>query len=323
MGLTFSYVTQAALLGGYAFRKHHLGWVRPRFPAGALGRVWRLGSAVMITQSILTVNQFIDKAFASGLEAGSISSIMYANTVLHMGTQLFGLSLVVVMFTRIAELVAEGEMQTCGRYVRTNLNKLLRLVVPGAIALAVAAPEIVAVLFQRGEFDARDAVRTTVAMEFYMYGLPAMAVNRVVGRVFHALQRMRARTWLAVQYLGTNALGNWLLVDRYGVAGLAVASTVAITLHVILSLWVLHLFRVRLGTAAIIRTVATLYLLGGVTVAAYHLLDVDGLLAGIGTGTLAAMTSGILKTLIVFGLYGVLYGLMAVYRRRRASAEAA
>jgi peptidoglycan biosynthesis protein MviN/MurJ (putative lipid II flippase) len=158
-----------------------------------------------------------------------------------------------------------------------------------------------------------------VALEFYMYGLPAMAVNRVIGRVFHALQRMRARMWLAVQYLATNTLGNWLLVDDLQVQGLAISSSVAITLHVALSLVILHRFRAGLAVPRITATVTRVYLLGGATLAAYHLLGVGGLLAGLGSGQVAALGAGAAKAVFVFAVFGILYGLNHVLERRRAA----
>src|SRR5690606_35936234 len=116
-----------------------------------------------------------------------ISAIAYANTLMNLGVQLFHFSLVTIMFTRMSEYLARGEIAACSRYLDDNLRRLARLSIPVCLAVAVASHELVLVLFQRDAFSAGDTARTASVLTMYILGLPAVLTNLVVVRVFHSL----------------------------------------------------------------------------------------------------------------------------------------
>jgi peptidoglycan biosynthesis protein MviN/MurJ (putative lipid II flippase) len=128
----------------------------------------------------------------------------------------------------------------------------------------------------------------------YLLGLPAIIVNGILTRIFHSLQRLRDRIWLSAQYLLTNCLGNYLLVKHLGVMGLAVSSTVAVNLHVLLSLWVLHRYGVDLAVGRMLGIVARAYAVALLVVAGYRFTGLEGWLDGAlaGSGLVAALGRG-------------------------------
>ncbi|MBU0740942.1 hypothetical protein KKG45_03020 [bacterium] len=247
LGFAVSQVIQTVLLW---LRSYSLGLVvfaKPYLPDGVTGKLWSLSWAMILTQAILLLYQLIDKMFASTLETGSISSLAYALTVKTFGIQLFQLTLITVMFTRISEMIAAGEIARCGEYIRDNIGRVMRLVLPATLVFCLASEEIVRVLFLRGEFTVADAERTTSVMAMYVLGLPALILNLIIARIFHSLQRMKERIWLGIQYLVTNVALNALMIGPLKVMGLALASSITIYLHLILSLWVLRRYRLGLG----------------------------------------------------------------------------
>ncbi|MCP4574621.1 MAG: hypothetical protein GY838_19910 [bacterium] len=318
ISVAISFVAQTTILAIDALRNGYLAFVKPIFPPGAMARVWSLGSSVLLAQIILTVNRFVDKGFATGLETGSLSSIAYINVLMTMIQLLVARSLVVVMFTNISEMISNRQMEKCGRYVQSNLQNLTRLVIPTALALVVASDEIVRLLFERGEFDAEDALRTSTALSFYMLGIPAMVINGVIGRIFHALQRMKDRVWLALQYLVTNTVGSLLLVHQMQLRGLAISAATAITVHVALSIFILHRYRTGMDLVAVARSIGRDYLLGALTLAGYHLVPktswLEPLLQYGPAGTFAVLA---VKALLVFVLFGSLYFATNSIRRRQ------
>jgi peptidoglycan biosynthesis protein MviN/MurJ (putative lipid II flippase) len=197
--------------------------VRPAVPPGRLDQIWSLGSVFLLSQFLLMIGVFVEKYFATGLEAGSVSAIAYATTILNMGGSLFSASLTVVMFTRMSEYFAEGRIAEGSAYILDNLRRQTRIVVPVSLALCLASPEIVRVLFARGAFNARAADLTSSALAIYVLGLPAMILTTLVARIYHSLQRMRDRLWQIAQFVATGILCSILLVKGFGVVGLAAA----------------------------------------------------------------------------------------------------
>jgi len=281
LGFGISVAARFLLAAGAAVARRCVGPARPRLPAGTARRLWALGWMTLAIQAILALYAFIDKAFAASLAAGSISSLSYAMAFIGFGTQLFSLTLVTVMFTRMSHLIAVGEASVCNRYLQDNLRRVSRLVVPASIMVLAASPEIVGVLFERGEFTSSDTLRTAEVLAMYALGLPCFVVNGVITRVFYSLQRMREKVWLAAMYLGTNVLGNFLLMGPLGVKGLALSSSISINLHVATSLWVLHRYRAGISGGGVAATLGRNYLIGLAAWLAYRFAGPAGLLDGL------------------------------------------
>jgi len=281
LGFSISALLRVFIMFGYARYRDLVGWTRPVMPTGTLSRFWSLSWMILVAQVLLSINGYVDKVFASGLEAGSISSISYSMNIVNLGVMLFLTSLVVVMFTRMTELITEQNIAACSDYIEDNLGRVTRLVVPGAIGLSLCSIEIVRVLYQRGAFDEQDTVRTAAVMAMYTLGIPALVINGVISRIFHSLQRLRDKMWLAGQFLVTNAVGNILLVKPLGIVGLAISSTLAINLHLALSLWILHRYGVGLRVGRFLAVISTAYGIGIVTIVIYRFGGVKHWLDGL------------------------------------------
>ncbi len=271
VGYAVSRIGQLLILGAFALKTRCLGLVRPVAPGGAMSRLWVLTRTLAIANLILAVHATIDKIFATGLAEGSVSSIFYSMVIINLGTQLFSVSLVTVMFTRMSELIADEDIAGFNEYLSQNIARVVRIVVPVALALSVSSDEIVKALFERGAFDYRDVIRTRSVLSFYLLGLPALILNFLVNRTYHSLQRLTERIWLNIQVLATNFIGNLILVKILQVTGLAISTSVSINIHIVLSLWLLHRFRLGLQVGRWAALIGRSYALGVLTYLVYRL----------------------------------------------------
>lgn len=306
VGFGAGILVQTVILFGFAGKTDCLSLVKPRISSETVAQLFQLSWMVLVSQSFLAVNRFIDRWFAGGLESGSISSIAYATTIMTFGIQLFVFSLVTVMFTRMSEYIAAADYSGCSDYIQDNLWRMSRIVVPASLALALSSAEIVRLLFERGAFTQADSVRTTGVLGMYLVGLPALLLNAVVARIYHSLQKLRDRMWLALQFLLTNAAGNALLVGSLQVKGLAIASSIAINVHLFLSLWVLHRYRTGLAATAFSRTILLAYGIGLLTLAVYQVAGIEDLFAEL------TLATGFWRDPLVLGLRcGAVFGIFA------------
>jgi len=276
IAFSVSQVLRAVVSIGFAISKGVFRIALPQVPLSFLRELWSRSWMVLLSSAILAANMFVDKFFAAGLVEGSISSIAYSMTLVNFGLQIFQISLVTVMFTHMSEYIARKEMNECGNYIELNFRKLAALVVPISIAVSIASPELVRVLFQRDAFSIEDAERTSSALSMYMLGMPALLLNLVIARVYHSLGKLRVKIWLAVQYIVTNVVGNILLIGPLKVTGLAVSSSLAINLHLGLSLFILFRYRLGLRVGSISMVLIRHYLYGVLTWVTYWLIGVNG-----------------------------------------------
>jgi putative peptidoglycan lipid II flippase len=318
LGFGISQLLQVVCLWWLTLRKRIASWTRPNFPPGTLRKLWSLSWMLMFSQAIILAYQFIDKLFAVALEPGSISSIAYADTIVLFGVQLFTLTQVTVMFTRISEFISNDDVQGSSDYILDNLGRVSRLAIPVALSICLASEEIVCVLFQRGEFTAAAAERTSGALAIYILGLLGFVLTQIAARVFHAMQRMGARIWLALQLLVTKIVLSVLLVNSYEVVGLAISSTIAIYAHVVFSFWVLHRYRVGLQVDRWAKVLLEHHLIALITYlifvsTGFKKLVADWSIKGTLTGDVAIAAA---KTGFVFAVYFALFFIWRVLSKR-------
>ena len=212
--------------------------VGPRDPLlRALFRDWSL---LAMGAGTLALSAFIDNAIASTLGEGAVSALSYAWKLPSGFAALLGLTLSTVLlpyFTSLANHAPPGELaRSCKRVV----TRLLAVCAPLAAAGALASPLLVALLFQRGRFDAQAAGVVGAVQACYFIQLPFYLLCIVTQRMLQALSRFRFLFALQAGLVVVNALTCYALSRMFGVAGIAISSTCMYALTAGISLLVLR-----------------------------------------------------------------------------------
>ncbi len=171
---------------------------------------------------------FVERFFASLLAPGSISQLNYAQKVGQVpGTVAVALAL--AGFAQIARHTAGGRSAEAADAVAHGLRSVLALVIPGAAALVVLAPLVVAVLFERGRFTSADTAGTAAVLQVYVLGLPGQAL---VSSLVIAVAGLAGSRWLAPAAAGAclavTAAVAAALSPAFGIRGIAAADAVGI-----------------------------------------------------------------------------------------------
>lgn len=178
----------------------------------------------------------IERYFASGLPAGAISHLNYAQKVAQLPMSL-ALMVCVVTFPVVARAIAEGDTRRAGDRVERDLVLTACLVLFGAAVVVACAPQIVQLLFQRGAFTAQDTATTAAVMRVYAAGLLG---HTLVGALVMSYFSAGRTTWyplgaMVTGALATVALSAWA-VQPWGARGIAGANAAGITVTALLLL---------------------------------------------------------------------------------------
>jgi len=128
--------------------------------------------------------------------------------------------------------------------INFGLRGILLLTVPSSVLMIVLSTPIVRMLFQGGQFMPEDAPRVGYALIFYSLGLAAWAGQAVISRGFYALQESLTPVISGTAVTFVFIPLNWLLMKPLGHGGLALATSIAVTLHLLV---MLEILRRRLG----------------------------------------------------------------------------
>ncbi len=99
---------------------------------------------------------------------------------------------------------------------------------------------IVTLLFQRGEFDTAATRLTSLAVLYYAFGLWAISAAKIVTATFFALQDTRTPVLIAVISIAANCVLGLVLMRPLAHGGLALATSLASILNLILLVLVLR-----------------------------------------------------------------------------------
>ncbi|AWE50362.1 lipid II flippase MurJ [Streptomyces nigra] len=178
----------------------------------------------------------IERYFASGLPAGAISHLNYAQKVAQLPMSL-AMMVCVVTFPVVARAIAEGDVRRARDRVERDLALMACLVLLGTSVVVACAPGIVQLLFQRGAFTAGDTAATAAVMRVYALGLLG---HTLVGALVRSYFSTGRASWyppavMGIGVVATIGLSAWA-VGPWGARGIAGANAAGITLTALLLL---------------------------------------------------------------------------------------
>ncbi len=199
--------------------------------------VRRLGKEMppmVLGAAVFQINVLLSSILASFLAPGSISSLYYADRLVQFPLAVFSVAVGQAALPRLAALAGRQETARFNEVLGNALRLSLFLALPATAGLIALASPVVDVLFGHGAFDSADSAATTLALAAYSLGLPALALVRPLLAAYYAQQDTRTPLALAAACVGIFLLLSLLLMPWLGHVGIALATSLASWVNVIL-----------------------------------------------------------------------------------------
>ena len=195
---------------------------------------FRRGFGIMLAgQALTSVITVLDQFFAAHLDTGAIATMSYAGRILALL-----LSLGATAVTR-ATLPVFSRAHTEGgdRLVRLALHWTRLLFVLGVAATVVGywlGPRVVALLFQRGAFTAKNSVAVAEVFRYGLAQLPFYLAGLVLVSLLSSQRRYRAIALIAASNLVVKVAANAVLVPHFGINGLMLATAIMLAMSCVM-----------------------------------------------------------------------------------------
>jgi putative peptidoglycan lipid II flippase len=204
---------------GYRFRLRWYGMDEPmREVAGQYGPV--LLSSVVSSGGLL-----VDQAMAAMLIAGSVSALVYANRFVSVVLTLLAGAISTAIVPYLSRMIAFHDWNGCRQTIRTWVRLTALVSLPIAILLIAAARPLVRAALQHGQFGPRDTAVVAPVLAMYAIQIPFFVVSRVYYRFVVAMRRTDLILYCGILNLGLDIVLNVVLMRRFGVAGIALATS--------------------------------------------------------------------------------------------------
>ncbi|HYA14538.1 MAG TPA: murein biosynthesis integral membrane protein MurJ [Syntrophales bacterium] len=184
--------------------------------------------------SIYQINIFIATILASLLQTGSVSYLYYADRIVELPLGVFAIAVGTAALPSFSEQVAKGDFDEFKKTISFSLRLILFVTIPATIALISLRIPIISVLFQRGAFDLQSTFLTAKALFYYALGLWAFSTIRVIVSALYSLQDAKSPMKAAIVALLVNAVFSVILMFPLKHGGLALATSVAAAVNVVM-----------------------------------------------------------------------------------------
>lgn len=176
---------------------------RPRWDTAHEGvrRIGKLMLPAVFGSSVAQISILLDTLIASFLATGSISWLYFSDRLVEFPLGVFGIALATVILPRLSEHHATQSKDTFSATLDWALRLVLVIGVPAALALAVLAEPLMATLFHRGEFTARDVAMSSASLRAYAPGLLGFILVKVLAPGYFARQDTRTPVRAGIQSL--------------------------------------------------------------------------------------------------------------------------
>ncbi len=180
-----------------------------------------------IGSSTTHLSAFIDTWLASFLMTGSISYLYYGNRVFQLPLALFAIATSIALFPMIARCIKnKDENQALALMKKSSLILLGFLSISTFIGIFFNE-FIISLLFERGAFTSTDTTNTALILSMYLIGLIPFGIGKIFSLWLYAKEQQFLAAKISVYSLGWNIVFSLLLIQPFGAAGLAFASTLS------------------------------------------------------------------------------------------------
>ena len=264
----------------------------------------------VLSLAVTEIDLLVDNKFASYLGDGGISSLQYAMRLFALPLGVFGVSIGTALLPRLSENLARNEHDRFASHLRSGISLTALVLLPAIAGLYAIGPATIRLLFQHGSFSSASTARTAYALSFFLIGLFPFGLTYLLTRACYAMGRTVFPPVAAVASTAVNALLDWLLVGPMREGGLALATSIAGTLEVIVL--VIFLWRAMNPDERLFQDLGKIVLGAGIT-----------FLVAWGVGRWLAGSSRVLAVVVpavlgigVYALFAQVSGLMNLVRTR-------
>ncbi len=178
--------------------------------------------------AIYQINILVSRLLAFSLNDTAASVLFYANRLTELPIGVFAIAVATVSYPMLAKHATQGNHALMAQDYQKGLRLIMIINVPAAVGLALLGEPIIRVLFERGAFTTTDTRMMAPLLILFAVGMPFFSISSLSTRAFYALKDTATPVKLAGVSFLINLGLSLLLMYRIGVAGLVIASVVAV-----------------------------------------------------------------------------------------------
>jgi putative peptidoglycan lipid II flippase len=199
--------------------------IRPRLAvrSAAIREFFRLMIPKTASSPIEPITFLYFTSVASGLAAGSITTVNLARNFQSVPVSLIGVAFSVAAFPAFAAAFAAHDRRGFSRLVGTNLLTVGVVTAAAAAGLVVVGPLAIDILLGGGRFDAAAVTRTGLVLTVFALSVPFESLGHLLSRAIYATHHTLFQVGASLVGFAVTIVGTQLLLDGLGVLAIPLA----------------------------------------------------------------------------------------------------
>jgi putative peptidoglycan lipid II flippase len=175
---------------------------------------------------------------AATLPAGSVATLVYGNRFVGVIVSLMAGAIATAITPYFSELVARHDWCHCRKTVNTWVILTALVCVPVTAIFVASSKSLIHLAFEHGAFGPRDTASVAGVQTMYALQLPFYVVSRVYYRFLLAIRKSGVILACGAINLMLDIILNILCMRWYGVAGIALATSLwSVATFLFLAYW--------------------------------------------------------------------------------------
>jgi len=154
--------------------------------------------------AVVQVNFIVNTIIGLSLPEGSVATLSLAFTWMLMPQVAIAQSIAIAAMPTFSAQSALGRLDEMRRSLASSLRGVLLLAIPASVGLILLRQPLIRLLYEGGQFTARDTEMVAWALLWYVAGLVFHSLLEVIVRAFYALHDTRTPVSMTVLNMGLN-----------------------------------------------------------------------------------------------------------------------
>ena len=180
----------------------------------------------LLYSSFFQIN-FLLGIFLCSFQEGAVSYIYYAERIFYLPLTLIGIAIGVVLVPNLSDYLRNDNKALALNYMNVASKYALLTILPLTGFLFALSPEIVSVLFERGEFSSESSFNTSLVLKAFLIGLPAATMVKVLTPYFFAIEKPKIFLKVSTYANFINLVMMFLLFYFFGFYGIPIALSIS------------------------------------------------------------------------------------------------
>ncbi|WP_297790293.1 murein biosynthesis integral membrane protein MurJ [uncultured Anaerococcus sp.] len=186
---------------------------------------------IIISSAANKLSILIDKSMASAyLGIDSVAKLFYTENMLDFIVEVFTINIATITLPKIAKLANMGKIEEMKEKTSQSLVLTMSLVFPATFGMMALASPMIRLIYERHAFSPADTRIVASLLISYAPYIIFISILKIISNVFYATGDSKSPLLIILFQQAINVLLNMVLVERFGIDGIAYATSISTAL---------------------------------------------------------------------------------------------